>query len=62
MESPLSPRSPLAEVERMVLEEGREWMRLEMQKRLQQLADAEGKVFPPQPPAVETHAGDNPAA
>jgi hypothetical protein len=50
MESPPFSRSPLADLEHAVMEEGREWMRQELQKRLQQLADTEGDVFPPQQP------------
>ena len=61
MESPTSPCSPLAEIERAVLEEGREWMRLEIQKRLQQLADDQGKISPPQQPAPALCAASSPA-
>ena len=38
--------SPLAEAEMEVLEEGREWMRRRLEKKLQEAADAEGD-FPP---------------
>jgi hypothetical protein len=36
----------LAEVELAVMEEGREWMRQEMQKRLHRLADQDGESPP----------------
>lgn len=39
--------SPLAEVEMEVLEAGREWMRLKMEKKLQKLANDQGKISPP---------------
>jgi hypothetical protein len=48
MEKNQGSRSPLAEVELAVMEEGREWVRQETQKRLQRLAEEEGKVSPPQ--------------
>jgi hypothetical protein len=47
MERKTGCRSPLAEVELAVMEEGREWVRQETRKRLQRLADREGKVSPP---------------
>ena len=40
--------SPLAEVEKEVLGMGREWMREQYQKKLQKLADVEGKISPPE--------------
>ena len=48
MEKIPGSRSPLAEVELAVMEEGRVWMREEMRKRLQRLAEEEGKISPPQ--------------
>jgi hypothetical protein len=47
MEKSVSKRSPLAEVEREVLAEGQEWTRKRLEKRLQELADKEGKLSPP---------------
>jgi hypothetical protein len=37
----------LADIEREVAAEGREWARQRLQERLQQLADQHGEVFPP---------------
>jgi hypothetical protein len=45
--------SPLAEAELEVLEEGQEWMRRRLEKKLQRLAERQGAVSPPQPPAAE---------
>ena len=45
--------SPLAEVELETLEEGREWTRKRLEKKLQRLADRQGAISPPQRPAVE---------
>ena len=42
--------SPLVEVEMEVLAQGQEWMRQQYEKKLQKLADAEGKISPPEPP------------
>lgn len=42
------PRS-LREMEEEVLEEGREWMRQRLEKKLQEEANRHGGVFPPQP-------------
>lgn len=39
--------SPLAEAELEVLEEGREWMRQRLEKKLQRLADGQGAISPP---------------
>jgi len=53
--------SPLAEAELETLEEGREWMRQRLEKKLQRLADRQGAISPPQPPAVaggQESAGD----
>jgi len=45
--------SPLAEVELETLEEGREWTRKRLEKKLQRLADRQGAISPPQRPAPE---------
>ena len=37
----------LAEIEREVIAESREWGRKRLEERLQQLADEQSKVFPP---------------
>jgi hypothetical protein len=37
----------LAEVEMETLEEGREWMRQRMERKLQRLADCQGAIPPP---------------
>ena len=39
--------SPLAEVELETLEEGREWRRKRLEKKLQRLADRQGAISPP---------------
>lgn len=44
---PEAPRS-LLEIELEVLAEGREWTRKRLQERLQQEADRQGGVFPPE--------------
>jgi hypothetical protein len=41
------PRS-LREIELEVLEEGREWTRQRLEQKLQEEADRQGGVFPPQ--------------
>jgi hypothetical protein len=46
-EKPRRAISPLAEVERETLEEGREWMRQRMERKLQRLADRQGAISPP---------------
>jgi hypothetical protein len=38
--------SPLAEAEMEVLEEGREWMRRRLERKLQRVAEAEGDFSP----------------
>jgi hypothetical protein len=38
----------LAEIEREVVAESREWGRQRLEERLQKLADEHGEVFPPQ--------------
>jgi hypothetical protein len=45
--------SPLAEAELEVLEEGWEWMRRRLEKKLQRLAERQGAVSPPKQPAAE---------
>lgn len=40
----------LREIELEVLAEGREWMRQRLEQRLQEEANRQGGVFPPQPP------------
>jgi hypothetical protein len=42
------PRS-LREIELEVMAEGREWTRQRLQQRLQEEADRQGGVFPPEP-------------
>ncbi|MSU59444.1 MAG: hypothetical protein EXS35_14945 [Pedosphaera sp.] len=49
MKKDLKPLPSLAEVEREVLAECREWGRRRLEQRLQQLADQTGEVFPPAP-------------
>jgi len=56
--------SPLAEAEMEVLEEGREWMRRRLEKKLQKMADAEGDFSPLQregsaAAAQASHRGDH---
>ena len=51
-EKPRRAISPLAEVEMETLEEGREWTRRRLERKLQRLADSQGAVSPPQPPSV----------
>jgi len=41
-------RCSLREIEQEVLAEGREWTRRRLEKRLQEEAERDGKVFPPQ--------------
>jgi hypothetical protein len=49
MNTPKGPLPSLAEIEREVVAESREWGRQRLQQRLQELADKEGEVFPPGP-------------
>jgi hypothetical protein len=51
-EKPRRAISPLAEVEMETLEEGREWTRRRLERKLQRLADSQGAVSPPQSPSV----------
>jgi hypothetical protein len=55
---PTTKRFPsLAEIEREVIAEGREWTRQRLQARLQQLADQQSEVSPPPPtPKPKLHA------
>jgi len=48
MDSDNKPVRSLREIEMEVLEEGREWTRRRLEQRLQQAADRQGGVFPPQ--------------
>ena len=48
MNSDKSAARSLRDIELEVLEEGREWMRRRLEQRLQQEADRQGGVFPPQ--------------
>jgi hypothetical protein len=45
--------SPLAEVELETLEEGREWTRRRLERKLQRLADAQGAISPPEQSGAE---------
>lgn len=47
MNQPEKSLSSLAEIEREVVAESREWGRRRLEERLQQLADKQGEVFPP---------------
>jgi hypothetical protein len=49
---PLKSFPRLADIEREVVAEAREWGRQRLQERLQQLAEQSGEVFPP--PATPT--------
>ena len=52
----------LRDIELEVLEEGREWTRRRLEQRLQQEADRQGGVFPPQRSkgTSPTEGGDEP--
>jgi hypothetical protein len=50
------PFPSLAEVEREVVAESREWGRQRLEERLQKLAEEHGEVFPPK--ATPTAAAD----
>jgi hypothetical protein len=51
------PFPRLADIEREVVAEAREWGRQRLEERLQQLADESGEVFPPPAtPAKARHA------
>jgi hypothetical protein len=47
MNTPKQPFPSLAEVEREVVAESREWGRKRLEERLQELADQQGEAFPP---------------
>ena len=47
MKTPKKPFASLAEIEREVVAESREWGRQRLEERLQELADQQGEVFPP---------------
>jgi hypothetical protein len=48
MSDKLPQKRTLREIELEVMAEGREWMRQRLQEKLQQEAEREGRVFPPQ--------------
>jgi hypothetical protein len=48
MNSDKGASQSLRDIELEVLEEGREWTRRRLEQRLQQQADRQGGVFPPQ--------------
>ena len=52
---PERPRT-LREIEMEVMAEGREWTRQRLQQRLQEAADRQGGVFPPEPKRGGTSA------
>ena len=54
MKKDLKCLATLAEVEREVVAESREWGRRRLEQRLQQLADETGEVFPPAPEETST--------
>ena len=56
MNTPKKPFPSLAEVEREVLAESREWGRQRLEERLQELADQQGEAFPP--PAAQASKAD----
>ena len=48
MKPAFKPLPALADIEREVAAESREWGRQRLEERLQELADQYGEVFPPQ--------------
>ena len=48
------PLPGLADIEREVVAESREWGRQRLEERLQTLAEEHGEVFPPQATAQQT--------
>jgi hypothetical protein len=48
MSDKLQRTRTLKEIEEEVLAEGREWMRQRLEEKLQQEAERDGRVFPPQ--------------
>ena len=53
---PSKPFPRLADIEREVVAEAREWGRQRLQERLQELAQESGEVFPP--PATSAKAAE----
>jgi len=47
MNTPNKPFPSLADIEREVIAESREWGRQRLEERLQELADQQGEAFPP---------------
>lgn len=57
MNTEKKPFRSLADVEREVIAESREWGRKRLEERLQELADQPGEAFPPQSTeAAKAHA------
>jgi len=56
MSGKLQGRRTLREIELEVLGEGREWMKQRLQEKLQQEAERDGRVFPPQPTESQASA------
>lgn len=56
MNTPKETELSLAQIEAEVMAEGREWTRQRLEARLQQLAAAQGEVFPPKPAAADPSA------
>ncbi len=54
MKPKLKPFPSLADIEREVVAESREWGRQRLQERLQQLAEEHGEVFPPKATPAQT--------
>jgi len=48
------PLPSLADIEREVVAESREWGRQRLETRLQKLAEEHGEVFPPQATSAQT--------
>jgi hypothetical protein len=48
MKKPMRAVSPLAEVEMETLEEGREWTRRRLERKLQWMAERQGAISPPE--------------
>lgn len=48
-------RNPLYEMEAEVLEEGREWMRQRLEKKLQRQAEAQARLSPPERTSPAEH-------
>ena len=63
MSDKLPQKRTLREIELEVMAEGREWMRQRLQEKLQQQAEREGRVFPPQSTqsATSAHGADEAA-